>query len=73
MDEMDEKDVAKHLRRYRKHLERDRHRELAGRRLAELEAQLDAERQRRGMAPIKSDTGAILGWVHTLPQFPGGR
>ncbi len=70
---MDEKRVARQLRRYRAHLERDRVRELAEQRLAELEAQLAQARARRGMQPIKSDTGAILGWVDTRPQFPGGR
>ncbi len=66
---MDQKRVAKHLRRYRERLERD----AAERRLDELETALQHERQRRGMQPITSDTGAILGWVDTRPQAPGGR
>jgi uncharacterized protein involved in exopolysaccharide biosynthesis len=70
---MNDKRVARQLRNYREHLERDRARELAEQRLAELEAQLAQARERRGMAPIKSDTGAILGWVDTRPQVPGGR
>ncbi len=67
---MDQKRVARHLRRYRERLERDRARELAEQRLAELEAQLAQARARRGMKPIVSDTGVTLGWVDTLPQFP---
>ena len=47
-------------------------RQAAERRLDELDAALQHERQRRGMAPIMSDDGAILGWVHTRPQTPGG-
>jgi hypothetical protein len=66
---MDQKRVAKQLRRYRERLERD----AAERRLEALEARLADLRERRGMQPIMSDTGAILGWVDTLPQAPGGR
>ncbi len=66
---MDQKRVAKQLRRYRERLERD----AAERRLEALEARLADLRERRGMQPITSDTGAILGWVDTRPQAPGGR
>ncbi len=48
-------------------------RQLAERRLNELETALEHERERRGMKPIMSDTGAILGWVRTRPQTPGER
>lgn len=48
-------------------------RQLAERRLNELETALDRERERRGMQPIMSDTGAVLGWVRTRPQTPGER
>ncbi len=48
-------------------------RQQAERRLEALEARLADLRERRGMAPIMSDTGAILGWVDTRPQAPGGR
>ena len=66
---MDRGRVAGHLRRYRAHLERH----AAERHLQELEDRLAEERQRRGMQPIISDTGQILGWVDTRPQMPGGR
>ncbi len=66
---MDQKRVAKHLRRYRERLERD----AAVRRLEALEARLADLREERGMKPVTSDTGAILGWVDTRPQVPGGR
>jgi hypothetical protein len=48
-------------------------RQLAERRLDELDAALDRERQRRGLQPIVTDTGVTLGWVRTLPQSPGER
>ncbi len=48
-------------------------RQAAVQRLDELDAALQHERQRRGMAPIMSDTGAILGWVRTRPQPQEGR
>ncbi len=48
-------------------------RQLAEQRLNELDAALQHERERRGMAPIMSDTGAILGWVRTRPQPQEGR
>ncbi len=66
---MDQKRVARHLRRYRERLERD----AAERRLEALEARLADLRERRGMAPITSDTGAILGWVDTRQQPKGER
>ncbi len=45
-------------------------REGAERRLDELEARLDERQRARGMAPIKSDTGATLGWVDVRPVAP---
>ncbi len=66
---MDQKRVAKQLRRYRERLERD----AAVRHLEALEARLADLRERRGMQPIMSDTGAVLGWADTRPQTPGGK
>ena len=66
---MDQKRVAKQLRRYRERLERD----AAVRHLEALEARLADLRERRGMQPITSDTGAILGWVDTRPKSIGER
>jgi len=48
-------------------------RDLAQRKLAEMEAWIDAERQRRGLAPVTNDSGKIIGWTRTRPQYPGGR
>ncbi len=48
-------------------------RQQAERRLDELETALLHERQRRGMQPIMSDTGAVLGWVDTRQQPKEGR
>ena len=48
-------------------------RQQAERRLNELETALEHERQRRGLKPITTDTGEVLGWVRTRPQAPGER
>ncbi len=48
-------------------------RQVAERRLDELETALDHERQKRGMQPITCDNGTVLGWVRTRPQSPGER
>jgi len=48
-------------------------RELASHKLDEIEARLDAERQRRSLAPVTNDSGKIIGWTRTRPQVPGGR
>jgi phenylalanine-4-hydroxylase len=48
-------------------------RQQAERRLDELEAALDRERQRRGLQPVTNDDGTIIRWVHTRQQTPGGR
>ncbi len=66
---MNDKRVARQLRNYREHLER----EQAVRRLDALEARIDAERQRRGMQPVIDGNGNVIRWVDTRPQAPGGR
>jgi len=66
---MDQKRVAKQLRRYRDVLAR----QLAERRLDELETAVLHERERRGLQPVTTDTGKVIAWVHTRPQTPGGR
>jgi hypothetical protein len=48
-------------------------RQQAERRLDELDAALDRERQRRGLKPITCDNGTIVAWVRTRPQSPGER
>ncbi len=48
-------------------------RQLAERRLDEVEAHVHDERQRRGMEPVTTDTGKVIAWVHTRQQTPGGR
>ncbi len=48
-------------------------RQVAEQRLNDLDAHVLHERERRGMKPIMSDTGAILGWVRTRPQPQEGR
>jgi hypothetical protein len=70
---MNDKRVARQLRNYREHLER----EQAVRRLDALEARIDAEKQQRdqqrvqrGMRPITGDNGAVLGWVDCNPAGP---
>ena len=48
-------------------------RQIAEQRLDEVEARIDAERQRRGLAPVTNDSGKVIGWTRTRPQVPGGR
>ncbi len=48
-------------------------RQAALARLDEVERRVQQERERRGMEPITSDTGAILGWVRTRSQSIGER
>ena len=48
-------------------------RQAAVQRLDEVEAHIQSERQRRGMAPITSDNGEVLGWVRTRSQSIGER
>jgi L-amino acid N-acyltransferase YncA len=61
--------VAAMQRRYADGLAR----QAAERRLDEIEAWLDAERQRRSLAPVTNDSGKVIGWTRTRPQVPGGR
>jgi hypothetical protein len=48
-------------------------RQQAERRLDEVEAHVQNERERRGLQPVVTDTGKIIAWVRTRPQSPGGR
>ncbi len=61
--------VAAMQRRYADSLAR----QAAEQRLDEIERRVQNERQKRGMQPITTDTGKVLGWVHTRPQTPGER
>ena len=55
------KRYARRLKAYDDYMARD----LAARKLDEIEARLVEERQRRCMAPVTTDTGAVIGWVRT--------
>ncbi len=48
-------------------------RQLAERRLDELDAALQHERQRRGLQPVTTDTGKVIAWVRTRQQPKEGR
>jgi len=61
--------LATTQRRYRDVLAR----QIAEQRLDEVERRVQHERERRGMEPITTDTGAVIGWVRTRPQSPGDR
>jgi outer membrane protein assembly factor BamD (BamD/ComL family) len=61
--------VAAMQRRYADSLAR----QAALARLDEVERRVQQERERRGMQPIMSDTGTVLGWVRTRSQSIGER
>jgi hypothetical protein len=61
--------VAAMQRRYADSLAR----QLAERRLDEVERHVQNERQRRGLQPVVTDTGKVIAWVRTRPQPQEGR
>lgn len=40
-------------------------RDLAEQKLAEIEERVKAERERRGLQPVTTDTGQVIAWVRT--------